>query len=632
MVIAEFLYRRGRYSVPTTMATPGIGLATIIGTGIAAQWLGWRLRLPSILLLLLTGILLGPVLGILNPDAIFGDLLLPLVSISVGIILFEGGLSLSFADLRDVGPVIRNLVTLGVLITAILVALSAWLLLGLQWKTAMLLGAILSVTGPTVIQPLLRHIRPTPRVNSILKWEGILIDPVGALLAVLVFEVLLASSEGTNGFHFLEFGGVLIGGALIGLFGAAILVLLFRFHQVPDFLQGAFSLAMVIGVFAIANRFQEELGLLATTTMGIALANQRFVSIRAIVEFKEHLRVVILSSLFVMLAARLQFADLHVPLWPTVGFLLLLFLVIRPLAVYAATLPSELSNKEKLFLAWMAPRGIVAAAVASVFSQRMALSGDTDAAAIVQITFFTIIATVSIYGLTAAPIARALGISQSSPQGVLILGAHSWAREIAEVLIKEKIRVVMVDSNWQNVTAARMRGISVHYGGVLSERVLDEIDLYGLSRLLALTSNDEANSLAAIHFRDLFGRRDVYQLAPSAQNVSRRANSLLHLRARRLFAEHANFAYLAEHFANGGTLKKTKLTRHFDYKTFRAQQGSDTLPLFSISPGGRLGVLTAEDRPKFHEGQTILSLVTHDHSSTDNSAPPTDAQPDKTTP
>ncbi|MCW5965869.1 MAG: sodium:proton antiporter [Bryobacterales bacterium] len=591
------------------MTTPGVGLATVIGAGIGAQWIAWRLRLPSILLLLLCGIALGPVSGLLNPDAIFGDLLLPLVAISVGIILFEGGLSLSFADLRDVGPVIRNLVTLGVLVNATLVALSAWMLLNLNWRAAMLVGAILSVTGPTVIQPLLRHIRPTPRVNSILKWEGILIDPVGALLAVLVFEVLLASSTGAHGFQFLEFGGLLIGGVLIGLLGAAFLVLLFRFHQVPDFLQGAFALALVIAVFSAANEWKGELGLLSTTAMGIALANQRFVSVRAVIEFKEHLRVVILSSLFVLLAARLQLAELQLPVWPAAAFLLVLILVVRPLAVLVSAARSELSRKEKLFIAWMAPRGIVAAAVASVFAERLAIAGAEDSGAIVQITFLTIIATVAVYGLSAAPLARMLGVSLPAPQGVLMLGGHDWARDIAEFLMKEKIRVVIVDSNWQNVTAARMRGIPAHYGGVLSKRVLDEIELYGLSRLLALTSNDEANSLAAVHFRDVFGQREVYQLAPARLNEARRANSLAHLRGSTLFGDREAFPDLAEHFSNGATLKKTKLTRHHDYKTFSSQQSSNVLPLFSISPTGTLGIFTADHQPRLHEGHTLISLL-----------------------
>lgn len=609
------------------MKQEAVGLAIVLGTGIGAQWVAWRLRLPAILLLLLAGIGLGPVTGILQPDALFGDLLLPIVSLSVGIILFEGGLSLSFADLREVGPLIRNLVTIGVVVTVLIVTLSAWLLLGLDFRIALLLGGILSVTGPTVIQPLLRHVRPVSRVNNILKWEGILIDPVGALLAVLIFEVMAAGESGARGFQFVEFGLSLVVGVAIGLAGAAFLVLLVRFHQVPDFLESAFTLASVITVFSFANSHKDELGLLSCTVMGVALANQRFVNIRRIVEFKEHLRVVILSSLFVILAARLDPDALTVSFLPAAAFLAILFFIARPATVWLSCLGREVSWQEKVFLSWMAPRGIVAAAVASVFAERLAANETPGAELLVPLTFMTIIVTVAVYGLTAAPLARKLKIAESSPDGVLIVGAHPWARQIAEVLRKEKVRVVMVDSNWQHVAAARLAGIPVHYGSVLSERVLDKIDLYGIGRLLALTPNDDANSLATIHFRDVFGQKEVYQLAPSTSNERRDANSVMHLSGRRLFGERADYNFLTERFAEGSTLKRTKITERFDYDAFREQHKNNFVPLFVISSHGNVSVCTAADSPRMSNGSVLLALVAPQADSAGEALPEEVAQP-----
>jgi NhaP-type Na+/H+ or K+/H+ antiporter len=288
-----------------------LSLASIIVLGIGAEWLAWRLRLPSILLLLIFGIVVGPVTGFLNPDALFGDLLLPVVSIAVAIILFEGGLNLRISELRQVGGVVRNLITIGVLVTWLIGAGAAHFLLGLNFALALLLGAILVVSGPTVIMPLLRHLRPSGQVGSILKWEGIVIDPIGAILAVLVFEAILAGgfreAAAVTVIGLLK--TILIGGG-IGMLGAMIMVLLLRRFWIPDFLHGAVSLTLVIAVFAGSNLLQTDSGLLAATVMGIYLANQRTVSVRHIVRFKENLRVLLISGLFILLAARLQVSHL----------------------------------------------------------------------------------------------------------------------------------------------------------------------------------------------------------------------------------------------------------------------------------------------------------------------------------
>lgn len=437
-----------------------LGLASILIVGIIARWIAWQLHLPSILLLLICGIVAGPVTGFLRPDELFGELLLPIVSLSVGIILFEGGLSLSIRDLRKVGDVVRNLVTLGVLVTWVLTAAAVHWIVGFEWILAILLGAILVVTGPTVIIPLLRHVRPSGQVRTIVKWEGILNDPIGALLAVLVYEVILAggftgqAEEAAS----LFFSSILIG-CLVGVAFGVLMLLLLKFYLLPDFLQNAFSLTMVVSAFTVSNYFRAESGLLATTVMGIALANQRVSAVKHIVEFKENLRVLIISSLFIILAAKLDLSDLLAISVPGFFFLLVLLFVIRPAAVWVSCLGSKVKRPERIFLAWMAPRGIVAAAVSSIFAVRLVEAGYEDAEKFIPLAFFVIIGTVGVYGLSAFTVAKRLNLAEPEPQGVLLVGAQPWARRIALALKDAGFAVALVDSNRAHISAARLEGL-----------------------------------------------------------------------------------------------------------------------------------------------------------------------------
>ena len=588
-----------------------VGLTLILVLGIAARWIAWRLHLPSILLLLLSGIAIGPVTGFLNPDEVFGELLLPLVSISVAVILFEGGLSLSLSDLREIGSIVRNLVTLGVLVTWVITTGAAYLILGFDFPLALLLGAILVVTGPTVVIPLLRHVRPKGRIGSIVKWEGILNDPVGALLAVLVYEAILA-----GGFHggaraIVEqfFTSVAVGCA-VGFVGAALMVVLLKFYWIPDFLHNAFSLMMVVSVFTVSNIWEAESGLLATTVMGIALANQKFCPVKHIVEFKENLRVLMISSVFIILSARLRISDLAEVGFSGVVFLAVLMMVARPAAVAISTMGSGLSSAERKFLAWMAPRGIVAAAVSSIFSVRLTEAGVAQAEQLLPVTFLVIIGTVTIYGLGAFPVARRLGVAQLDPQGALIVGAHSWARAIGQALEREGVRVTLVDSNRAHVAAANLAGLPARYGAILSEKVLDEIDLYGISRLLAVTSNDDANSLAALHFAEIFGRAEVYQISPgNGDSSGRKSTSPEHLAGRFLFGEAVTYDHLSRMFDAGATVKTTRITEKFNYAAFRRMYGESAVPMFVIGEEGELSVVTAESSARPQAGQTLFSLV-----------------------
>jgi NhaP-type Na+/H+ or K+/H+ antiporter len=514
-----------------------VGLTSILVLGIGAQWLAWRSGFPAILLLLLFGLLIGPVFGLLRPDALFGPLLPPIVALSVAVILFEGGLSLNVADLPHVGSVVRNLLSVGMLMTWLISAGAAYFILGFGVALAALLGAVLVVTGPTVIGPLLMHVRPAGRLGPILRWEGIVIDPIGAILAVLVFEAILTDEVQEAGVMvaLVVVKTVLIGG-LVGLPGAGTLILLFKRFWVPDYLHNPVALLLVVSSFTVTNLQQEEAGLLTVTVMGIILANQQIVPVKHVIEFKESLGILLISSLFILLAARIQLSDFANLGVRSLLFLAVLMLLARPAAVALATLRSDLNWRERLFLAWLAPRGIVAASVSSVFALRLMERGYPAAESLVPVTFLVIIGTVAIYSLSAGPLARWLDLAKPHPQGVLIVGAHSWARTIAKVLQTGGYPVLVADTNWGNIAAARLAGLPAYYGSTVALEAPERMNLDGIGRLLALTSNDEVNALAAMRFAEFFSRAETYQLFPKTKGDELAAIAPQHLRGRLLFA------------------------------------------------------------------------------------------------
>ncbi|HEX4000245.1 MAG TPA: cation:proton antiporter [Pirellulales bacterium] len=584
-------------------------LACIIVLGVVAQWSAWRLRVPSILLLLGLGIIAGPLTGFLQPDRLLGQLLLPVVSLSVAVILFEGGLSLKLRELRTVGGVVLRLMTVGVLATGTITILSAHYLLALPWPLAAVLGAILVVTGPTVIGPLLRHLRLGGQAGSILKWEGIAIDPIGAMLAVLIFAAVRAGGVS-------EAAGALLKGFLLtaliggGLGAGATLAFLIplRRYWVPDSLQNPVALAALFAVFTLANLLQPEAGLLAVTVMGIGLANQKHVTIKHLVEFKENLSLLLVSCLFLILAARLRIADLRGVGLRSVAFLAVLILVARPAAVFVSTVRSGLSWRERLFLSAMAPRGIVAASVVSVFALELNAAGFPQADRMVPITFFVIIGTVLLYGLSAAPLAKLLKLAEPNPQGVLLVGANPLARAMAQTLQSDGIPALLVDSDWANISAARQAGLQTFFGSILAEHTINQIDFGNLGHLLALTENDEVNSLACLRFIEIFGRRGVFQL-PFAQSVQGRREAVsLDQRGRLLFGDGLTYLHLAERFGDDPIGRATHLTKEFDFDEFTKLHGDELVPMLVVNQAGEVIPLTIVDPPKPQPGDTVISV------------------------
>ena len=583
-----------------------IALTAILFLGIGSQWLAERLRIPSILPLLFTGVLIGPVTGYLKPDALLGDLLLPLVSLSIAVILFEGAMTLHLSDLNKIGRPLLMLLTVGVGITWVLSALSAHYVLQFEWKESILLGSILTVTGPTVVGPLLQHIRPIGNVGALARWEGIVIDPVGAVLAVLTFSA--AQEMHSEGLMDITIDGAIVFvrtfviGSAIGIAAAMVLRLVLKNHWVSDHLDSPLVLSFVVLTFTLANVIHHEAGLVAVTVMGVALANQRAVSVQRILAFKENLTVLLISCLFVVLTARLDMASFLGFGWRGIAFLAAMVLLVRPVSVMLSTGGFGMPWNERLFLSWLAPRGIVAAAVGSVFASELP-HGEQFVAAV----FLVIVGTVIIYGLTAAQVARKLNLSVANPQGVLMIGAHAGARAIALALANNGILVRVVDTNRDNIRTAQMEGLPTFFGSVFSEE-LHEIDLGGLGRIMALTGNGEVNLLAMHRGEELFERKECYRLSLPASRASRSEVGRDIQAGRVLFSETATHDELDRRFAAGHTLKTTLITEEFTYANFR-EQYPEALLMFSIEPSGQLIIVTDESTFEPAAGQTIIAMV-----------------------
>lgn len=584
-------------------------LAIVLILGAAAQWVAWALGLPSILLLLLAGFAVGPVLGVIQPDAIFGEMLLPFVSIAVAMILFEGGLTLRFSEIRETKGVVLRLVTIGAAITWALTAAAAVSLLGLDIRLAALLGAILTVTGPTVVLPMLRHIKPSRAVGSVLKWEGIVIDPIGAVLAVLVFDIILSGHVNLSAGRLVgDVLKTLLAGVSVGAISGVVLACALHKDWIPDHLRAIVASMFVLGAFAAANAIRGEAGLFAVTFMGVLLANQRYADMRHILEFKENLRVFLLSIVFILLSARVRVDDVRLVGPLVTAFIASLVLVVRPAAVLACTFGSALTMRERLFIAAMAPRGIVAAAVASVFALELEEAGYEPARLLVPIIFTTIVGTVAVYGLCGRAIARALKLSDTNPQGLLLVGGAQFGVEIAKALQNAGVCALLVDTNRATIAAAQTAGVAATQADILADDASEMLDLSGIGRMLALTSNHEVNVLAGQQFARLFGGAAVYQLA-SRRRPGASGPPEPQVVRRTLFSTDATAAALEDWLNQGAVVKSTKLTEIFDLTAYRKQHGDQALPLFVIDPAGRLTVVTADAAANPKPGDLLVSLV-----------------------
>jgi NhaP-type Na+/H+ or K+/H+ antiporter len=584
----------------------GIGVVSLI-----CQWIAWQLRLPAILFLLTAGLILGPTTHWLQPDLLFSDLLFPIISLSVAVILFEGALTLDMREIKGHGIMVRNLLSTGLLINFLTGTIAARFALDMSWSIALLFGSIIVVTGPTVIMPLLRAVRPQANLANILKWEGIIIDPIGAILAVLVYEFIISSQHGDAVSKTFEtFGLSVLVGLCVGAAGGYLLGEALRRLWIPKFLQNAGTLTFMIGMYALSNLLMHESGLLTVTVMGIWMANMRGVPVEDILEFKESLSVLLISALFILLAARIEFATLLSLGWGSLWVLLALMLVGRPLGVWMSGIGTALSWREKAFLSWIAPRGIVAGAVSALFAFRLQGKGFEDADLLVPLVFLVIISTVVLQSLTARPLAKRLNVKQPANDGFLIFGANNVARQIAKVLLARKVSVMVADTNWENIKLSRMEGLPVYYGNPVSEHAENNMELTGIGNMLAISPYKQLNTLATFHFLDLFGQGHVFGLSEGDEETrTRHKVPEKMLETRSLFGEGITYAKLASMQSKNATVKITQLSDEFTFAKYKEQHGNRLVPLFAIPPQGKITLFTATNELKPASGWEIISLI-----------------------
>ena len=589
-------------------------LAAVGAVGVVAQWVAWRTRLPSILVLLAVGAVAGST-GVLDPDELLGDLLFPVVSLSVGLILFEGSLGLGRRELRDAGRPALALTTLGAAVTFTLLWLVGAAVLDVEGGVAALIAANLIVTGPTVIGPLLQQVRPKGRVGAILRAEGIIIDPIGAAAAIVVFELLAAGQLDTALTDTLATIGT-IGAVGVGTGAAGALVLLVALARflLPDHLRQPAVVATVLITFAVSDHFQEESGLVAVTVLGLILANQHWVEIDPVLEFAENLQVLVLSSLFIILAARIDLDVVRADLGGHLILLALAVLVARPAAVALSTIRSGLSWRERVFLACVAPRGIVAAAIASVFALRLEEAGiagfDRFAGAVISV----LIGTIVVYGIGARWVGKRLQLAEGERTGVLIVGAHRWGTRLAEVLREHGLRTLLVDRDRAKVMGARFAGQDTVHGSILSPRLRGELDLEGIGHLLALTTSDEVNALAVERLRDTFGRSNTWQLASGDEE---------HQVGRAL--GWPDVATLERRMAAGARIRGTRITEQFRWEDYRRRNpGATGLALIRA---GRLLLPSEGEELVPAAGDVLIALAKDPNAKPTPAASPAPALP-----
>ncbi len=581
-------------------------LASVIIFGILAQWFAWRFKIPAILPLLLIGLLIGPFSTFFTEDGskwlepiwngtkgLFpGHSLFYFVSLSISIILFEGGLTLKLNEVKNVSSVITKLITVGSLVTFIGAAVAVFYIFNLSWEISFLFSALIIVTGPTVITPILRNIPMKRDISAILKWEGILIDPVGALVAVLVFEFI--SVEEGHAFTktaLIEFGKIVFFGATFGFAFAHAMVYFIKKKLIPHYLLNAFALAMVLGVFVLSDTFAHESGLLAVVVMGMVIGNIGLPNLKDLLYFKETLSVLLISILFILLSANINIADLvAIYHWNTLWLFLAIVFLIRPIGVFLSTINSSLKTNEKLFISWVGPRGIVAAGIASLFGLKLVNLGIKNAELITPLVFMVVLGTVMLNATTARFVAKLLGVFLKKSNGVLIVGAGGFSRIIAQYLKENNRHVVLVDANYDNIQKAKALGIEAIQGDVFSDELENNIELTDIGYLMALTPNAKINNHCIAKFKEQFGEQGSFRLISPEERNNKALNP-----EEGLFSHTDDFVKLTDIVRKNPQIHEIEIESKTHYKALinKASKNSNIVTLFIKLKNGDLKIIHA---------------------------------------
>lgn len=599
-------------------------LAGIIILGILAQWVAWKFKIPAILPLILIGLLVGPIAAeylshdrtkwiepIWNgEEGLFpGESLFYFVSLAISVILFEGGLTLRVKEIKNVGPVITKLITVGSIVTFFGAAVAAHFIFFLTWKMSFLFSALIIVTGPTVITPILRNIPLKQDVSAVLKWEGILIDPIGALVAVLVFEFI--SVEGGGEFTktaLIEFGKIVLFGTTFGFTFAHGLNFAINKRLIPHYLLNVFALASVLGVFVLSDNFAHESGLLAVVVMGMVLGNSNSPYLKELLYFKESLSVLLISILFILLAANINMEDLLLIYnWNTAVLFAIVVFVLRPVGVLLSTHKSSLHFNEKLFISWVGPRGIVAAGIASLFGLKLAREGVEGAEYITPLVFMIVLGTVLLNATTARLFAKMVGVFLIKSNGILIVGASKASRLIGNYLEQNGRHVVLIDNNQTNISKASEMGLEAINSNIYSDSLGDNIELSDVGYLIALTGNNDINKFAINKFGKDFGENGTFRLVTSDE-----LSDPNHKPKQGIFIQTDDFISLTETTRKYPAIHEIDIDDkvHYDKLIELSEKDKDIIPLFLKDDESELHIIANIDKEdeEFTEGWQLVYL------------------------
>ncbi|MBU3012648.1 cation:proton antiporter [Polaribacter vadi] len=604
-------------------------LAGIIILGILAQWVAWKFKIPAILPLILIGLLVGPIAAeYLSEDGskwiepiwngekgLFpGESLYYFVSLAISIILFEGGLTLKRSEIKNVGPVITKLITLGSAITFFGAGVVAHYVFGLGWDLSYLFAGLIIVTGPTVITPILRNIPLKKDISTVLKWEGILIDPIGALVAVLVFEFI--SVGGGGGFTktaLIEFGKILLFGTTFGFTFAHALAYAVNKKLIPHYLLNVVSLSTVLLVFVESEIFAHESGLLAVVVMGMVLGNGKLKNLKELLYFKESLSVLLISILFILLAANINMKDLLLLYtWKTASLFAIVVFIIRPLAVFASTYKSKLKLNEKLFISWVGPRGIVAAGIASLFGSKLLKQGVEGAEYITPLVFMIVLGTVLLNATTARLFAKMVGVFLKRSNGILIVGASKPARLIAAFLTKKGKRVVLIDSNKNFIEKATENDLEAFNVNIYDDELTDNIELNDVGYLIALTGNDSVNKYALNNFSKAFGEHGSFRLASSSE-----ANNATEEEKYGFVTPKDDYINLSEAYRENPNITEVKVNGDTEYNNILKilENEEKAVPLFIQNKKG-IYLIAEFEKAKHEKKDLVISYLGKDIGDT----------------
>ncbi len=599
-------------------------LAGIIILGILAQWVAWKFKIPAILPLILIGLLVGPVAAeFLSEDnskwiepiwngkeGLFpGESLFYFVSLAISIILFEGGLTLKLNEIKNVGPVITKLITVGSLVTFFGAGMASHFIFDLSWEISFLFSALIIVTGPTVITPILRNIPLKKDISAVLKWEGILIDPIGALVAVLVFEFISVGGGGEfTKTAFIEFGKIVLFGSTFGFTFAHALNFSMNKNWIPHYLINVFALASVLGVFVLSDNFAHESGLLAVVVMGMVLGNSNSKYLKELLYFKESLSVLLISILFILLSANINIEELLLIYnWKTAILFAVVVFVIRPIGVFLSTKNSRLKLNEKLFISWVGPRGIVAAGIASLFGLKLAKQGVPGAEYITPLVFMIVLGTVLLNATTARFFAKIVKVFLMKSEGILIVGASRFSRLIASYLEANGRHVVLIDSNQGNIEKSRDLDLTALNTDIYSNNLLDDIELNDIGYLMALTGNSGINSYAIDKFSKQFGENGSFRLV-SKEEMSDNTNNP----KEGLFSHTDDFSSLTQTVNDYPKINEIEIENeaHYHKLISLSEEEEYTIPLFIKNKQGELEIISsyASEMKKIEEGQQLVYL------------------------